>query len=158
MPRSPEQRRLWRAANPEIARGYDKTYRDKNRAAVRERDRRLKQQPKQKAAAKLRKLSPEYRARSAATSCGHRVEVPSYPTPAVCECCGQLPTSRRGLALDHCHETGRFRGYVCPSCNNGLGLADSIERLKLRIEFLERAQIRFTATPETNVQWVYPPG
>jgi hypothetical protein len=23
--------------------------------------------------------------------------------------------------LDHCHETGEFRGFLCNNCNNGLG-------------------------------------
>ena len=24
-------------------------------------------------------------------------------------------------ALDHCHESGQFRGFLCRNCNNGLG-------------------------------------
>jgi hypothetical protein len=41
------------------------------------------------------------------------------------------------LCLDHCHETGAFRGWVCSPCNTGAGIADSIERLEKRIAFLE---------------------
>lgn len=26
--------------------------------------------------------------------------------------------------LDHCHETGEFRGYICDKCNVGLGKFD----------------------------------
>ena len=47
----------------------------------------------------------------------------AHPKPAAgtaCERCGRLPTTLgtrgRGLSLDHCHETGAFRGWVCTSC------------------------------------------
>jgi len=26
-----------------------------------------------------------------------------------------------GLDLDHCHDTGRFRGWICYSCNGSIG-------------------------------------
>ena len=38
--------------------------------------------------------------------------------------------------LDHCHETGAFRGWVCNACNTGRGIMDNIERLEKRIAFL----------------------
>jgi len=41
-------------------------------------------------------------------------------------------------ALDHCHETGKFRGWVCSGCNAGHGIMDNIERLEKRIAFLKR--------------------
>jgi hypothetical protein len=59
------------------------------------------------------------------------------PTDALCECCGE-PTKR--FYLDHCHETGAFRGWVCNPCNTGAGLADSVERLEKRIAFLKNAK------------------
>lgn len=40
--------------------------------------------------------------------------------------------------LDHDHETGKFRGYICHNCNRGLGLfANSIERMLKAIEYLK---------------------
>jgi len=39
--------------------------------------------------------------------------------------------------LDHCHTTGKIRGFLCQKCNHGLGLFnDSIQALKSAIEYL----------------------
>lgn len=35
-----------------------------------------------------------------------------------CQCCGRK-TSK--LQLDHCHETGRLRGFLCQNCNSAIG-------------------------------------
>jgi hypothetical protein len=39
----------------------------------------------------------------------------------LCACCGQNSDST--LHLDHCHTTGRMRGFICKSCNLGIGHA-----------------------------------
>jgi Recombination endonuclease VII len=54
-----------------------------------------------------------------------------------CECYGELA---KRFHLDHCHDTGVFRGWVCTGCNTGTGLPDSIEKLEKRILFLKRAR------------------
>jgi hypothetical protein len=50
-----------------------------------------------------------------------------------CNICG----SEEVLRLDHCHESGKFRGVLCNQCNVGLGsFRDSPERMQLAINYL----------------------
>ena len=40
--------------------------------------------------------------------------------------------------LDHCHDTLKFRGWLCQSCNIGIGkLKDSVEMLERAIKYLK---------------------
>lgn len=57
----------------------------------------------------------------------------------LCECC-QKPVYRN-WQLDHCHETGDFRGWLCKQCNTGLGnLGDNLQSLELVVKYLQRAK------------------
>ena len=39
-----------------------------------------------------------------------------------CECCGRHKDEfKKGLAIDHCHETNKVRGMLCSNCNSGIG-------------------------------------
>ena len=41
--------------------------------------------------------------------------------------------------LDHCHHTGKFRGWICHHCNTGIGaLKDDPVRVKKALEYLNR--------------------
>lgn len=43
------------------------------------------------------------------------------------------------LNMDHCHKTGKFRGWLCSNCNLTLGrMNDSIENLNKLIKYLEK--------------------
>ncbi|NBR24935.1 MAG: hypothetical protein EBU08_14405, partial [Micrococcales bacterium] len=45
----------------------------------------------------------------------------------------------RGWCLDHDYETEKFRGWICQTCNIGLGhFKDSIEGMMKGIEYLKR--------------------
>lgn len=45
---------------------------------------------------------------------------------------------KSGWVMDHNHVTGKYRGYICHSCNRGLGMfKDSIDILKNAINYLE---------------------
>lgn len=88
----------WRAANPE---------------AYRERTRRSN--------AKNADKSRQKHARKFGYAPPPEKECP--PKPARCNICDTAP-DRRSLCLDHCHNTGRFRGWVCDVCNFALGGID----------------------------------
>ena len=57
------------------------------------------------------------------------------PKPQVCDCCGLDPLTnpnlgpyRKQLQLDHNHDTGEFRGWVCDNCNVALSRSgDNLE-------------------------------
>ena len=58
-----------------------------------------------------------------------------------CAICGSTKVGGRGLnsrlAVDHDHITGRVRGLLCTSCNNGLGrFKDNPEFLQKGIDYL----------------------
>lgn len=57
------------------------------------------------------------------------------PRPKRCEVCG-----REGDTVnDHCHTTGKFRGFICMWCNSALGFAkDNPNILRKLAEYLEQ--------------------
>jgi Recombination endonuclease VII len=59
----------------------------------------------------------------------------------VCYICRKPETVRTRLSVDHCHATGKVRGLLCLSCNNGLGwFQDDIGRMLAAVEYLKRHQ------------------
>jgi hypothetical protein len=53
------------------------------------------------------------------------------------------------LHIDHDHESGLFRGLLCPACNKALGLLrDNVQNLKAAIIYLEH--IPYDAQPSDN--------
>ena len=61
--------------------------------------------------------------------------VPTRPRPDACEICGSEPSGRvTVLCLEHCHETGIFRGWVCERCNKGLAIfGDNLDAIIERL-------------------------
>tara|TARA_R100000306_G_C4263546_1_gene86509 strand:+ start:115 stop:336 length:222 start_codon:yes stop_codon:yes gene_type:complete len=55
-----------------------------------------------------------------------------------CQCCGSHESKfKKGLFIDHDHNTGQVRGLICCHCNSIAGFArDNKERLKLVEQYL----------------------
>lgn len=51
----------------------------------------------------------------------HSQREKTRPRPDACETCGRVQDYPK-LAWDHCHTTGKFRGWLCRQCNYALGL------------------------------------
>lgn len=56
------------------------------------------------------------------------------PPPGLCPICSR---HTKEWVLDHCHTTDKFRGYICRSCNLGLGhFDDSPAMVKTALDYL----------------------
>lgn len=68
-----------------------------------------------------------------------------------CAICFNILRSRRQIHLDHCHETGKWRGALCVQCNTGLGqFGDKIENLERAIKYLIKHGKERTEIPDYN--------
>jgi hypothetical protein len=62
------------------------------------------------------------------------------PRPFLCEICGESGYGRKlpYIVFDHCHKTGKARGWLCDRCNKTLGLVkDSQSLLGKMLRYLE---------------------
>jgi len=58
----------------------------------------------------------------------------------VCRICGEIPSGRFSLSVDHNHETGKVRGLLCGKCNFAIGLMrDNPDLLRKSAQYLEEA-------------------
>jgi hypothetical protein len=56
-----------------------------------------------------------------------------------CAICGGPPNGRGRYAMDHDHDTGKFRGLLCSRCNAGLGyFLDNVEVLEKALNYLRK--------------------
>jgi hypothetical protein len=57
------------------------------------------------------------------------------PVSGPCPICNQITNH---WILDHCHFSNTFRGYICNSCNLGLGkFNDDMDMLRKAIDYLQ---------------------
>lgn len=64
---------------------------------------------------------------------------PTRPEPRACEICDKPNMLGKSLANDHCYVTGKFRGWLCTSCNSAIGhLGDSLEGVLRAAEYLRK--------------------
>lgn len=66
---------------------------------------------------------------------------PTRPDPGRCENCGDVPKTGTSLNIDHDHDSGKFRGWLCRNCNMAIGgLGDNMHGLERALAYLRRAQ------------------
>jgi hypothetical protein len=71
--------------------------------------------------------------------CNATVREISEAYTGYCVLCGAEESDIK-LHMDHDHKTGKFRGWLCFSCNVGLGkFKDSVDLLILAAEYLEKS-------------------
>jgi hypothetical protein len=104
-------------------------HRENNLEKIRERD---------KLSARKRRGTSEYKEANAQRSRvfkdmmkARQIELAGRPIPELCELCYQKPKKARRtvrstlypgkLVFDHCHQTEKFRGWLCDRCNRVLG-------------------------------------
>lgn len=55
-----------------------------------------------------------------------------------CKICNKKCPTRKSLAVDHNHDTGKIRGLLCKNCNIGLGMFfDNIDFLESAVVYLK---------------------
>jgi hypothetical protein len=56
-----------------------------------------------------------------------------------CAICKKIPKNKKGLFLDHCHNSKKIRGLLCSNCNSGLGMfLDDVKLLRKAVKYLKK--------------------
>jgi hypothetical protein len=135
---SKESRRNWRQKNSEKVKTYQRKYYLANRAMrIAKRIQHRKNHPRPITPARRAAVAASQR-RYKAKKNGHAecTKYPARPADQKCAICHRID---KQLVLDHDHQSGKFRGYICRSCNLGLGmLGDNLDALHRVIAYLER--------------------
>lgn len=135
-----ERNRRYRLRHPEKIRAWKRAYYQRHKARIQQKNRdyyaRNRSAVKDRAKARY---NPEAEKRRAWRRAG--LPQPTRAKPKLCECCGAKPHSRKGLALDHCHKTNKFRGWLCHRCNLAIGaLGDSVAGLMRAVRYMRRSK------------------
>ncbi len=133
--------KAWRKENPQKWAAQTKRYNAKHpekRAAIDSRhywkDIDLSRERARVSAAKQRRSNPEGQkirmARYKAKKEAALTEIAGRPRPDVCDLCHELNIR---IVFDHCHATGKFRGWLCDRCNRVLGTVKDSRQLLMEM-------------------------
>ena len=123
------------ARDPVKRKAAEARYRERNRAAVRARVKLWQQQNPERYTEKRQDGVRRFQAkRDGYAPPPRECDCPPRPADNRCQCCHEVVK----LCLDHDHETGLFRGWICKPCNTGIGRSDDIRWLILKISYLQR--------------------
>lgn len=149
------RKRVWYAETVEVRRGTRKAWRSKNSAKENSRVAAWRAAHPDRAKAATDRWLEENWDKMLETRRRYRANNPEQfrkrkqrgrgcfgatrPRPDLCECCGGPPVgNKKVLSLDHCHATGKFRGWLCDKCNLGMGtLGDTLEALSKAVTYLQ---------------------
>ena len=142
--------KAWRAKNPEKVLEQARRYRLRHP----ETNRRAKRKYREAQLERIRSMdAAAARRRRAADPEGQRRRMRAFlerklarqesqagrPRPTLCELCGEF---HQRIVFDHCHMSGRFRGWICDRCNKILGLVrDSPDLLRKLAAYVEANRI-----------------
>lgn len=119
-----ERKRLWRLANPDKQKDIKLRYRMKHPEKVKAWDLKRKSHPlyleKQRTWGRLNRIRNAEQIRKRKRGYYHRdmEQRVGRPRPDRCEVCNK----KCRPCPDHNHLTGKYRGWICTSCNMALGL------------------------------------
>jgi Recombination endonuclease VII len=139
----------------EYARGWIRTI-PKEVVAAQARARRERRDADKAARAKYLTQSVVYALKSKYGITPHYVVELAEHQGGVCAICKAPPNTskkRGGLHVDHDHATGKVRGLLCESCNQGLGLfRDNQESLRGAIAYLQEPPASVAVFTEPPIQ------
>lgn len=142
-----EYLKRWQEANREHRKAYQEATRERRNQRRRERyaQDELYRDKAKKQAREWQAANPEKRKEQRIKK-AHGLDLSDYTDLLIeqdnqCAICGYTDRSDKNFfpLLDHCHQTGKVRGLLCMSCNQGLGkFKDDPELLLAAIAYLQR--------------------
>lgn len=76
--------------------------------------------------------------------------------PLACEVCGSWDRAkghRSAVVYDHCHATGKFRGWLCAACNTAIGYVRDDYRVMIRLAaYLRQFAVEGKTTPFVDIR------
>lgn len=131
-----EHDRKYALAHPEVGRRASLKYKTANIGRVRKEDAERQRNKRKNDPEGQRARVARFKARKEA----ERVEIAGRPRPSVCDICHG--NYHLGIVFDHCHKSGKFRGWLCDRCNKTLGLVkDSPSLLRKLAKYLEAQDV-----------------